>query len=166
MLVIIKMINESLVAYLILIVVFVFVWWKEKKDWECSNIDDPYEKCDGNGMPFRNSFPSETDTLTELSNKIDIASGAEVRSIKWRRSFIYATIISVTIFILIFQLSKNQYSDWKRFLNWRILYLMILVSFCILYFQFNYYSYHRFSIAEENTKKATKIMQKNYFPTN
>lgn len=143
------------IAYIILLVVFVFVWWKEKKDWECNNIDDPYEACTGNGMPFRNSFPSEADNASELLNKIEIAGGAESRSIKWRRSFIYATISSVLIFVLIFQLKHQMFRDW------RILYLMIGVIFVVLYFQYNYYSYHRFSVAEENIKLATKLFKDN-----
>jgi Ca2+/Na+ antiporter len=82
--------------------------------------------------------------------KIDIAASAEQKSIKWRRSFILSVVICVLVFVLVVMHGNLPY--------WPYMYAAVIISTFVLYFNFNYYSYHYYNRPTENIKKSTELL--------
>lgn len=74
---------------------------------------------------------------------------AEERSIKWRRSVILSISIAFTLWFLIGFTTTLQKAPLRCLPPFQYFALTVIIIFCILYFQFNFYSYHVF---EEESK--------------
>lgn len=140
----------DIVMYAALIGFTLYMTRIEKKDWECPSPHSPDKDCNGNGMPHRNSKSQPDDTCQELTERINRAAGAERKSIKWRRSL----AISVGIMLALYILVAGGLPDWIQF------YLSVMVGFVIIRFQFAWYSYHKFKLAEENIYESIDRLQK------
>ena len=126
--------------YLILGVFTIFIWYLEDKDNKCPTFHSSSEECEnGGGMSFSGTKPNDIDTCKELIEKIYKGAGAEQASIKWRRSFILAVSIMGAMWILI--------GTPGRLPEWRVFYLSVIIAYCIIFGNFNYYSYHVFGKA-------------------
>lgn len=138
--------------YVILIGLFLLVLRVENKDNNCS---DPWKKdavCDGfSGMPFSGNKPEPGDSCSQVLDKIHRAADSENRMIKWRRAFILAVASSLAIFLLI--LTPRTLPPFQ------ILYLTTAVIWAVLYFSFNYYSYHLLSIPKEQIQAGVKQLR-------
>ena len=145
----------NLIMYLILFILCLVVVWIEKRDWMCKNLfSSPEDECNGDdGMPYRGSKANESDTLPILLEKINVAAGAERKSIKWRRAFILGVVIMTLVFVLI--ITPGSLPSWTKF------YTCVIIAFSLLYFSFNYYSYHRFNTPENHINENVKIISKN-----
>jgi hypothetical protein len=144
--------------YSLIIVAFIIIFIIEKRDWDCLNAYQLYEKCKvGEGMCYRGSTPHNADDCEVLLNKIDKAAGAEKKSIKWRRAFILSVIIVFAIFTLL--VTKASLPDWTTF------YLAVIISTFTLYFSFNNYSYHKYSVPTNNIKRATNLIRERCLKT-
>ncbi len=135
--------------YVVLIGFTLYMMRLERKDWECPSPHSPTEECNGNGMPLRDSKSQSGDTCQKLTERINKAAGAERKSIKWRRSL----AISVGIMFAVYILVIGALPKWTQF------YLSVIVSFVIIKFQFGWYSYHRFKLAEENIYESVDKLQ-------
>lgn len=128
--------------------------WLDRQDWECPDLYSPRSECSpGIGMPIRNTKPSENDSPCQILQKIDRAAQAERQNIKWRQSIYLAIIINFAIFVLV--VSPGHLPTWPTFFT-----SSIIVS-SILYFHLNWYSYHRYSFAEDHIHKNVVKLQKN-----
>lgn len=129
------------------------VYLIERRDWECLNSYQLYEKCKpGEGMAYRGSTPSSTDPPNVLLEKINKAAMSEYNSIKWRR----ALVISAGMVVIVFALfcTPGRLPKWYVFLG------ALLACFGVMYFIFNYYSFHRFMVPANNIKKCTEYLSK------
>lgn len=145
----------TLVAYLILLGLFVYAFWMENKDTRCPNIGSPDEECDlGGGMSFAWSRPEPDDSCYTLLNKIDNAAGYEVKSVKWRRSFLLSTIIVLAIIAI-----GGAPVDFSK---WYLVFMYILIAFVILLGFNMYYGYHIFRKAEGWIFDSTQMIRDRY----
>lgn len=145
----------GLFMILMIIVAAVFVKYMDNQDWYCPRIfGNPEGVCDWtNGMPYRNSTPEEGDSASQLLDRIESAAGAERKSIKWRKSFFLAVVIAVLVYALVITPGRLPCDRWPEF------YTCIIIGFSVLYFHFNWYSYHRFNVPEENINKALDMLR-------
>lgn len=139
------------IMYAILLGAVIFVTYLDKKDWECPDPWISKDKCEGVEMALWNTKPNSDDDIPQLVEKINKASKVEGASVKWRRSLLLSAIIVLLIFILV--ITPGYLPQWPKF------YVSVLIGFAILYFQFSYYSYHRYKDGEENIQDATKILK-------
>ena len=155
----------NILAYIIIFICIYFVLWLENRDNKCSELWNKNAICNyENGMPWRNSKPLESDNYYQLLKRIKNASNAESNSIKWRRSLILSFIISLLFWILIIGCSSYGFtSEMCNFIplpRWEVFLLTLLSSFTVLYYSFNYYSYHIFSIPANHIHESLKILKK------
>ena len=145
------MLSLDVIMYIVLLLLLLLVFLVEKRDWRCINSYDLWSECQvGEAMPYRGSTPKPEDTCSELLDKINIASDAENNSIKWRRAFILAAVICIVIFGLVVSPGRIPvYTD---------LYISVIIATFILYFNFNYYSYHHFREPSKKIHASTKIL--------
>lgn len=148
-----KYLTLNTYMYILLAIFLLAVYLIEKRDWTCMNSYDLTDACiKGDGMPYRGSRPLETDSPKELLQKINIASRTEQNSIKWRRAFILSCSIMFLVYILL--ITPSSLPHWTTF------YLATITGFSVLYFSFNYYSYHRFKKPGEYIRLSTKYLKK------
>lgn len=144
---------ENILMYLLLAAITVFVFLVENKDIKCPTPNSSKEECkEGGGMAFSYTKPEHSDTCHQLISKIEKAAGAEQASIKWRRSLIMAITVMVVMWFLVG--TPGGLPDWK------ILYLSIIVSYVILFANYNYYSYHVYGMAETWAKDAIRDLER------
>jgi len=143
------MLNEIL--YVLYLAFFLLILFVEHRDLYCSQIWS--KKCDGEGMPYQGTQPQQDDSVETLVHRLTRAAGSENRSIKWRRALILSSIVVAVILLVIIPLTGDETFTLPRF----DLYITcVLASFTILYFSFNYYSYHIFTKGRNNAKEAGK----------
>lgn len=141
----------NFVMYTLLFIGVVCVVKVEKKDWDCSNRN-PYaisEMCiPGEGNPYKGTTPVHGDDVPTLLEKIQKAASVENRSVKWRRSLILGFSICILLWILV--ISPGHLPEWPK------MYLSVILAAGVLYYGFNYYSYHMFDKPKENIEKCVK----------
>lgn len=127
-----SVVNVIMYAFLGWAVLFI-MWW-EKRDCYCPNSPyDPDELCgELNGMFIAGTLATDKDSSTDIINKTIEAAKGESKQIKWRRAFFLSIFITLSSSLLI----TRTLPDWKEFLAYTV------ISFAILYFAFNFYSYH------------------------
>ena len=141
----------NVIMYILLFGFTLLVYNIEKRDWTCTNSYDLAEKCKvGDGMPYHGSKPEEGDDHRTLVKKINIAAGAEPNSIKWRRALTLAVSICLVLFLLV--ITPGNLPQWTQ------MYICVIIATFILYFSFNYYSYHRFKTPKEYIEKSTEML--------
>ena len=111
----------------------------ERMDLKCGNFTDP-STCNGDGMSWFGSKPAANDTVETLIRKIKTAANAEVRSIKWRRAFITATVIIYSLVVLSMVFSPGDFCE--SIPDFRMVYLLLIWVFAILYGVATYVSTH------------------------
>ena len=126
--------TTSFVVYFIIIAYFLMSLIYEYRDIYCARID--FSKCCsyGCGGAYAGSKPNNTDSVNTLLDKINIAADADMNTIKWRRSYIVATVSTFIIWISIF---KRVPEYWEALIS-------ILMMAAVLKFSFSYYSYHHY----------------------
>jgi hypothetical protein len=145
------LLTVNVLMYILLFGAVIVVHLIERRDWECTNPYKLLEEChEGNGMPYNGSKPTQTDGCKDLLKKINIAAGAEQKSIKWRRSFILSVIICILVFGLVVMPGNLPY--------WPYMYAAIIISTFVLYFNFNYYSFHRYNRPTEYIKESIALL--------
>ena len=147
-----KFLNMNFVMYILIFAAFIAVALAESKDWKCGEPYNIFTKCEenNNGMPYRGSKPSEDDSCDELLGKIDVAANATSNSIKWRRSFFVAVLISLLIFVLV--ITPSGLPPWPQF------YLVVLISFAVMYGNLNYYDYHLYNTPRNYIFESTAMI--------
>ncbi len=101
-------------------------------------------------MPYRGSKPILSDRCPQLLKKIEIAANAEKNSIKWRRSFILAAVICLLVYGLV--VMPGRLPEWTQ------MYVAAIIATFVLYFNFNYYSYHRYKKPTKYIEEATALL--------
>ena len=144
-------VSVNVVMYLIIFGLVVFVFLTEQADWKCPGVTNFLFNCEGEeGMPYKGSKPHKNDGCNELLAKINIAAAAQGNSIKWRRSFMLAVLITVIVFSLV--LTPGKLPIWIQF------YIVVIIITSILYFNMNYYDYHKYNIPRNYIKESTGIL--------
>lgn len=127
--------------------------WLDRQDWECPDLYSPRSECrPGIGMPVRNTKPSDSDTKCQTLEKIDRASQAERQNIKWRQSMYLAIGLSFAVFVLVATPGKLP--------EWPVFYTSVAVIFGLLYLHLNWYSYHRYSFAEDHIHENVEKLRR------
>lgn len=132
----------------------------ERKDIKCEVLDD-VNTCHGDGMSWAGSRPSENDSVSTLLNKIKKAANAETHSIKWRRAFLLA-VVMVYIFVVLNLAfgEKEECNFFTSIPDCRNVFILISIFFIVLYFTYDYYSYHIYSIPREHIRNSVKYIGK------
>lgn len=107
----------------------------EKADLFCGPEVKKYCKnlCgDNKGKYYVKGQPKNTDSVNELLNKIKISSSCGSNTVKWRRSLLMSIVICILISLIILE----KFPDGKS------LFLMVFITFIVIYFSFSYYEYH------------------------
>jgi len=142
----------NVLMYLLIFGAAIIVAVIESRDWRCTNSYDLLSGCDkGEGMPYRGSKPSDSDNYNELLSKISLAAKSEKRSIKWRRAFVLATTIATLIFVLV--VTPASLPEWTKF------YLAVIIGAAVMYYNFNYYSYHLYREPQINIDDAVLLLK-------
>ena len=148
----------SLIAYVLLFVLFVYAVVMEVQDVRCPTTNATNEECDlGGGMSFSGSRPEPSDSCDVLLNKIDNAAGYEVKSVKWRRSFIISTVL-VLVLLLVGGISGGAFPAWHN------LYLYVVLGFVVILGFNMYYGYHIFRKAEGWIFDSTDLLREKFCP--
>jgi len=146
------MLNQNIIVYTILLVVFIFIFKLESTDIHCPKLRGSTAKeCEEQGgMSYSGTRPNDTDSCKTLIDKIYKGAGAEQASIKWRRSFILSAIIVFCVWVFLgSKVEKFDFlPDWKTFI------LSLLICYVVLLAGFMYYSFHVFGVAESWMKGA------------
>ena len=151
----------NVVMYLFLGWAVWFIAWWEQRDCVCPNSpwDDDALCGEYNGMYIAGTTATPKDTTREILEKTVEASKGESKTIKWRRAFILSTIIMLGVSVFVYQ----------RILDWKQYYLMCLISFAVLYFALNFYSYHvndkASHVVAKNMKLLTERLELNGSPS-
>lgn len=87
---------------------------------------------DNKGKYYEKGQPKNTDNVNELLNKIKISTKCETTTVKWRRTLLLAVVITFLISLLILQ----------RLPSGKEMFLMVFLTFMVIYFSFIYYEYH------------------------
>ena len=141
----------NVVMYTILLGITLIVLNIERRDWSCTNAYDLLEECKvGSGTMFYGSKPEEGDEAHTLLKKINIAAGAETNSIKWRRALTLAVSICLVLFLLV--ITPGNLPQWTQ------MYICVIIATVILYFSFNYYSFHRFGTPRKYIEESTEML--------
>lgn len=108
------------------------------------------DKCgDNKGKYYEKGQPKNSDNINELLNKIKISTNCEASTVKWRRSLLLAMIISLLISLIILQ----------RFPSGKEMFLMVFITFIIIYFSFSYYEYHYNKYPMININKSVNYIR-------
>jgi len=110
-------------------------FFSEKSDLFCPPEVKKYCKnlCgDNKGKYYIKGQPKNTDSVNELLNKIKISTTCGSNTVKWRRSFLIAIVVCLAISLIILE----------KFPDGKLLFLMVFITFIIIYFSFSYYEYH------------------------
>lgn len=143
--------NLDYIMYGVLLVIVILVSYIESRDWKCENSYDITQPCKQNdGMPYRGSKPDDEDSSEILLRKINKASEAEQNSIKWRRSVVMAITITFLIYVLV--ITPSSLPKWTEF------YLVSIIAAAVMYYNFNYYSYHNYKKPQEYIEKCTTLL--------
>lgn len=141
----------NVLMYFLLFGAVIIIYLIEKRDWGCINSHNLWESCyKGDGMPYRGSKPILSDRCPQLLKKIEIAANAEKNSIKWRRSFILAAVICLLVYGLV--VMPGRLPEWTQ------MYVAAIIATFVLYFNFNYYSYHRYKKPTKYIEEATALL--------
>jgi hypothetical protein len=87
---------------------------------------------DNKGKYYVKGQPKNTDNVNELLNKIKISTNCGNSTVKWRRGL----LLSVVICILISLVVLGKFPTGKE------MFLMVFLTFIVIYFSFSYYEYH------------------------
>lgn len=124
----------NIVMYVLLLLVLIIVVWVEVTVQMCPN--GAFSTCANmgidNGLLTHGTKAKDSDSCTVILEKTTKVAAANVNSVRWRISFILATIIAALLWLLIFQIIPH----------WIILYLTILIAFLVIYFYFNFSGFH------------------------
>lgn len=145
--------------YLVPIYFAVYLLKKERKDINCKSIDSDWCDCDGEGAFWYKAIPKENDSADILLGKIYKAARSEERMIKWRRSFVLATAIVYCIFFVV-SLSQCPLEDLPLCLpTWQVIYMSVILTFTLIYFTYDYYSFHVLSKPRKHIRESIRILR-------
>ena len=155
--------NVLIFANVILLVVpvlfAIYILQIERRDNRCEVLDDP-TTCNGDGMSWAGSKPTSGDSMETLLEKIKKGSNGETHSIKWRRSFILSVALVYVVVFLNFLFNATSVEDEGYSLpDWRGVYVLISIFFLILYFTYDYYSYHVYSKPRNNIRACVELIK-------
>jgi uncharacterized membrane protein len=124
----------------------------ERLDLYCPGEVNKYCKnlCgDNKGKYYIQGQPKNTDNVNELLNKIKISANATLNTVKWRRSLLLAVVIAIFISMIILE----------KFPSGKQLFLMVFLTFIIIYFSFSYYEYHYEKYPVNNIHKSINYIR-------
>ena len=149
------MLTLNVIAYIAIFLFIGIVYLIEKRDWTCTNSYDVTKECiKGDGMAYRGSKPSSSDSTATLFDKILLASGAENASIKWRRALLLSFSVIIVCYLLV--ITPGRLPVWTQFVT------CVLIGAGLLYFSFNYYSYHRFRVPEQYIQESIQVLRSRF----
>lgn len=145
----------EIVAYLAIFGFAIYSKHIDRYDWECPEWGCEDKECKpGLGMPVRNTKPDENDDICEILDKIDRASEAESKNVKWRMSIFKAVVSMFLVFFLLLTPGKLP--------KWNVFYMASIISFVIIFMHTNWYSYHRYKFAQDHTKENVKKLREHH----
>jgi len=143
----------NILMYVVIFSAVAYITIAECADWFCEDLHGlTFKECKGEGMPYRGSTPKEGDDVPTLLTKIDIGAQTDTKAIKWRRASLLSALIMLAMWLLI--CTPGRLPEWHQY------YLSFMIGFAILYFGFNYYSYHYNVIAEKNIRTAVSMIRR------
>ena len=144
----------GIVALVILALATCLVAYIENQDWKCPTLfPDEEQRCTGEGMPFRGGVPQPDDDCATLIKRIVRSAGAMRKSVKWRQSFILASLVTFATFALVVTPGRLDPDMWVG------VYCMFCITFLILNFSSNWHSFHRYEIPERHIHTAIEMLQ-------
>ena len=120
-------------AYALTFLITIFILHVERKDWN-----------------YHEHTLKSGDCQTLIA-EIMHGCTAEERSIKWRRSIFLSVVIAFALWFLVGFTGTRGDGALRCLPPFQYFAMSVVIIFCVLYFQFNYYSYHVFG---EESKKV------------
>jgi len=150
----------NIVALCIPLLFCLFLLKTERRDIHCEVLADD-ATCNGDGMSWAGSRPNNEDDVSTLLDKIKKASNAEVKSIKWRRSFILATVLVYIVVVLgmLYGESSESFGGELSFPDARNVYILLTLFFVAIFFTYHYYSCHVYNIPREHIRNSINMIE-------
>ena len=133
----------------LLCIVLLYAILKEREELGCHRISIARQCDDENSVYVKGTKMDVNDTYDDLHKKlISIVSYHEKAGV-WRRCFILATLITFSSFLIyIFSCKYN--------ISW---FAIHIITFCILYFFFNFINFHHFRYLKNNGMEIIERMK-------
>jgi len=114
----------TIIVYVILILITIYVVYAEQKDIRCS--DTAGAVCDdNNGRAFAHGRPNVGDTKEQLLDKVMITARYDMNSIHWRRAFIAAAVSSI---LVLYTLNNKLPDGIKLLTSFIIIYIIVYLT--------------------------------------
>ena len=137
----------TIVVYIVIGVILYIAVKAEWSDIYCPSQKYNAEECgEGCGMAYIGSDYDPNAGLSETLEKIDNASKADQRTVKWRRSLIISVVVVLCIFIFVL----------GRLPNGIELFICIVISEFFIWGSFSFYTFHHTDHAKHNINKNTE----------
>lgn len=136
-------------VYIILILVLVYCLLKERQSLGGSS--NVAQDCDNqNGKAVANTRSTESDTTEEIFAKINRAATFTDRFVTWRIGYIVGFGAALLIIFLLYQSFPSELE----------LLVVTLIVGVLIYFTFNFYSFHLIKCIEKNIRESAAILQR------
>jgi hypothetical protein len=133
---------SSILLYFVLLVLMTLAVYGETQDLNY-NGDTPGIRKEGNGKTYRGTRFENGDSILVSLNKIQKSNGYQTRDIIWKKAYILAFILTITIYAGVFLRFPPGY-------EFSLVFLLIFLG---IYFTDNYYSYHHHRYPIMNVNK-------------
>lgn len=135
-----------MIVYIIILILLVYACYKEAQALGC---DGSCKDCDNaNGKAVAGTASSEADTNAEIYAKINKAASFTDRFVTWRIGYIVGFAIALLVIFLLYQTLPTE----LEFV------VIILVAGALIYFTFNFYTFHLIKCIEKNIKDSVNLL--------
>lgn len=147
----------DLITYALTLILLWVAYKAEWKDLHCPNVDISSGLCKpyGSGMAYAGSKPNKKDNVSDLLDKIEVASHTEEMTVKWRRSYMLAFFIGLAIWFFVIYPSDRRL---PKFYEWG---LMLFISMMIIYYSFSFYFFHHYSAPYAYIQESVDLVRQN-----
>ncbi len=127
----------------------------ERLDLQCPYPSAPKNRCGtfGKGMAYQGTEPEENDDVPTLLNKVEKATYTEELTVKWRRSYIIAFLISLFVWGLVVYPVCNAPPTGAQWV------LTLLIAYFLIYFSFSFYYFHHYYSPINFTRESINLIR-------
>ncbi len=145
----------TLIVYLITLVMLWMAYKSERLDLQCPYPSAPKSKCGtfGKGMAYQGTEPHKDDQVPQLLNKIEKATYTEELTVKWRRAYIIAFLISVSVWLLVVYPLCDGLPNGAQWV------LTLLIAYFFIYFSFSFYYFHHYYSPTNFTRESINMIR-------
>jgi len=130
----------TIAVYIVTLGVLWMAYKSERLDLQCPYPSASKDKCGtfGRGMAYQGTEPNSDDTVPALLDKIEKATYTEELTVKWRKSYILAFLISLFVWLLVVYPISGKLPSAAQWM------LMLLIGYLFIYFSHSFYYFHHY----------------------